>query len=1281
MQMKHILISTLIAAAAMGLSLRAETKPLLNEQELPADAKNTLALADAPAAEDADAAAEETQDADALELLLADDALVELDEAAAPDELSTETMMREWIARYAAAARFAGIRSVKGTGGGLSSGGAVATAGADFAISAAAPTPSVSVPAAGTVSLADTLTRASAAGVSLGSARASDAGTASVATASSASGTSKILPAAFFSTRSVFSVVPAAAASYSLTGSSGVSAYTAETTSEATLPTVAWSPLDSNDLPTTDGTFETVEISSKTLNKNTIFTVGADSAAVVATDGFNVKYEGSGEKNLTGSVSGTGNVWFGSGHFRVTENFFSGLTGQLYILGSSQIQFIADQTLSNDVFLGKSDITGVGGGGILNGSTMRVGVWGGSANVAFQGVTTILSDTRIAFQAGKEDDKSTVSSLTLSTLTGSGNLSLSVYSGLGTLSVMSATDYTGKIDVASGVTLYWGSSTATFGGLSGSGTISPFSSLNIKDAKEGSTFTGTVGSSTQGVNLTLSGSGTQAFTGTSWFSSVSVNGGTLSLGSTTSVTGDVSVSNGTLDVSSGTHTFGGTFTTGENTTLALGSVSADSAALSATGNVTLSQSTIFDIASYVANAKLVSSSSGTLAFSSGSAENMGIANLYSGGYLVNQRGTAIFEVTNNTLVLAYTAGEAWNITWAGGDSGVWKANGSGWVKTDESSISANFQNGDSVTFATNAAVAVSESGVTAETVTVAAGTVTLSGGKVSATNGFVVKDGATLKLGRDNADAAKATLESRAVYAIDSSANTNELSLANVSGAEGSKIAIAASATSGWGTAYNFTKINALGSGFSGSLGVTAGYLNVSNPNVVNNSNVKNVILEGGNDSGLCFLTSSTTFTKDIVAEGTGGALRSYANNNYKVTFSGTVTGTAIRHWDGGTHTFTNTVNLDSFSADAGVTVFSGETTIGQMNFNGGTVKVTNGTVLDLTNNENNRTGTYGSSSILMIDGEKSTVKISTGTWKTGTSLGTAYAQSQLQISNGGTLEVTLAQKNEGEYASKRGFSITGGEGTYRYSGTETSYVTHNDDKDAATHYIGLADGKNSTLIFEVVKAGATLEVTKVVADTSSSSTKTDGALKKTGAGTLVLTPNGGANNFTGSVTIAEGKLVAGSAKALGTGADTNVVKIAGGQLEIANGVTLAQKNVEIALGEAYKTTNGAAVAAISGADKLASGTTITLSLENEAMNVAAEAAQNSYKIYDGTLADGVTIRLSDSLARLWKLEAVAGQDGVYALVAIPEPSLFGLLAGATALGFSMSSRRRRKKP
>lgn len=1233
MQMKHILISTLIAAAAMGLSLRAETKPLLNEQELPADAKNTLALADAPAAEDA-APAEETQDADALELLLADDALVELDEAAAPDELSTETMMREWIARYAAAARFAGIRSVKGTGGGLSSGGAVATAGADFAVSAAAPTPSVSAPAAGTVSLADTLTRASAADVSLGSASASDAGTASVATASSASGTSTILPAAFFSTRDVFSVVPAAAASYSLAGSSGVSAYAAETTSEATLPTVAWLPLDSNDLPMTDSTFETVAISSKTLTKNTIFTVGDHSNAVVATDGFNVKYEGSGEKNLTGSVSGTGNVWFGSGHFRVTGNFFSGLTGQLYILGSSQIQFIADQTLNNDVFLGKSDITGVGGGGILNGSTMRVGVWTGRANVAFQGVTTILSATQIAFQAGTTGDTSTVSSLTLSTLTGSGNLALAAFSGLGTLNVIDATDYTGKIDVASGVTLYWGSSTATFGGLSGSGTISAFSYLNIKDAKEGSTFTGTVGSSTRGVALNLTGSRTQAFTGTSWFSSVSVGSGA------------------TLDLSGG------------NVTLAK--------AIQNSGTVTLSGDTIFNLKQTGEITLISNNESGAISgwdLLSGANFTYDGARISGRGITSSEDGVVNYDASATAKTLTWVGGESGG-TWSEVKFGTTDKDTTSWK--DENSTADAFYSGDSATFDSSAAVTVSKSGVTAETVTVAAGTVTLSGGKVSATNGFVVKNGATLELGRDNADAAKATLESRAVYAIDSSTNTNELSLANVSGAEDSKIAIAASEDSAWGKAYNFTKINALDSGFSGSLGVTAGYLNVSNPDVVNNSKVKNVILEGGNDSGLCFLTSSTTFTKDIVAEGTGGALRSYKNNDYKVTFSGTVTGTAIRHCDGGTHTFTNTVNLDSFSADAGVTVFAGETTIRQMNFNGGTVKVTNGTVLDLTNNAQN--GAQGSESVVEISGSGSTLKISNGAWGSGAkiNLGTNFGNGYLKLSDGGVLQVTNVQ--EKETSSKRGFSITGGEGTYRYSGTETSYVTHNTE---SGQHIGLADEKNSTLIFEVVEAGATLEVTKVVADTSSSSTATDGALKKTGAGTLVLKPNGGTNNFTGSVTIAEGKLVAGSAKALGTGADTNVVKIAGGQLAIADGVTLAQTNIEITLSDLYK-----AETAISGEGKLADGTTIKISkAETAAMSLSAEAAQDAYKIYAETLVTAgstVNVVLSDALeAEGW---SVMLKDGVY-MIAIPEPSLFGLLAGATALGFSMSSRRRRKKP
>ncbi len=1080
MQMKHILISTLIAAAATSLSLRAETKPLLNDQELPADTKNALPLADAPAAE-------ETQDeADALELLLADDALVELDEAAAPDELSTETMMREWIARYAAAARFAGIRAVKGTGGGLSSGGALATAGAELAVPAATPTPSVSVPAAGTVSLADTLTRASiAADVSLGSASASDAGTpAAVATTTSSSGASAILPAAFFSTRGVFAAVPAATASYSLASSSGVAAASAETTSRKPWPT-----FDEKGMPkTTD--FATPEDNTTSLAKNSIvtFTTGSDTTAIadINTNGYSLQLNASKEMKL-GLITGGGAVWINSGYWQATASAFSD-AGDLYFLGDSHVQFGSEKefNLSNNVFLGASTKSFEKDVGLSN-TAIRVGVWDSeNRTVNLTRTTTILSGgTTIAFQ------KSGI--LNISTLAGSGDLNTSSYNNAGAnkLNISGASNFTGKITLNSAVELNW-STDSTFGGLSGDGSVAAGSKLNIANAKDGSSFAGTVGAPGKGVALSLTGTGTQAFKGTSYFSTVSVGAGAT-----------LDLSGGNVTISSSIQN-SGTIKLSDSTTVAIAGGNNSAAGCTDFGNV---------------------AGAGRIEFAA-----------------VGHTTPGTNNDNNNT--------PAYNASFS-------------WVK-----LSENFT-----------------------------GTLSITSGVVDMLSKQGTKDDGW------NSDEASSS-------AIDTS-----------------------------------------------RLGGTA-----------------QIELNGG---GIQFRNASGTFDKAISVGKNGGAIRLYENGN--VTISNKVSGTGtLAHTDRGTLTFTNTVNLGAFSADAGVTVFAGETTITKLNLNGGTVKVTNGTVLDLTNNKNKRTGVWGSSSILMIDGEKSTVKISTGTWEKGTSLGTAYAQSQLQISNGGTLEVTLAQKNEGEYASKRGFSITGGEGTYRYSGTEASYVTHNTD---SGQHIGLADGKNSTLIFEVVEAGATLEVTKVVADTSLSSRETDGALKKTGAGTLELKPNDGANNFTGSVTIAEGKLVAGSANALGTGADTNVVKIAGGQLAIAEGVKLAQTNIEIALGDAYKTTNGAAVAAISGANKLASGTTITLSLENEAMNVAAEAAQDSYRIYDGTLANGVTIKLSDSLERLWKLEAVVGQEGVYALVAIPEPSLFGLLAGATALGFSMSSRRRRKKP
>ncbi|MGN0885356.1 MAG: beta strand repeat-containing protein [Candidatus Spyradosoma sp.] len=197
-------------------------------------------------------------------------------------------------------------------------------------------------------------------------------------------------------------------------------------------------------------------------------------------------------------------------------------------------------------------------------------------------------------------------------------------------------------------------------------------------------------------------------------------------------------------------------------------------------------------------------------------------------------------------------------------------------------------------------------------------------------------------------------------------------SLANVTGGVDSTIAVNASSA-----ADSFTGISEINSAYNGALKVTDGFLNLADPTVINGSNIGKIVLAGGTESGLCFVRGSNiTVSKDIVAEGqNGGALRSYASNGYTVTFSGTVTGTAIRHYDGGTHTFTNTVSLDSFSAEAGVTEFSGaSTTLGTLNFSGGVLKLSGASVSieTLNTSANTVVGTSDSATVKLASGQLS---------------------------------------------------------------------------------------------------------------------------------------------------------------------------------------------------------------------------------------------------------------------------------------------------------------------
>ncbi|MBQ9759331.1 MAG: autotransporter-associated beta strand repeat-containing protein, partial [Opitutales bacterium] len=185
------------------------------------------------------------------------------------------------------------------------------------------------------------------------------------------------------------------------------------------------------------------------------------------------------------------------------------------------------------------------------------------------------------------------------------------------------------------------------------------------------------------------------------------------------------------------------------------------------------------------------------------------------------------------------------------------------------------------------------------------------------------------------------------------------------------------------------------------------------------------------------------------------------------------------------------------------------------------------------------------------------------------------------------------------------------------------------------------------------------------------------GKLVKDGAGTLALMKD---SSYSGGTTLSAGTLIAGASNALGDASGS--VTISGGQLSVSENVTLAQTAITIVLSDVYNTENTEKIAAISGAGTFVDGTTITLDKAADAVALALvmEAPQKySYQIFDST---------SSLVGTDWTFELGSAWDGweqsydttsgVLTLT-IPEPSAFGLLAGAGALALVVSRRKRRK--
>ncbi len=737
--------------------------------------------------------------------------------------------------------------------------------------------------------------------------------------------------------------------------------------------------------------------------------------------------------------------------------------------------------------------------------------------------------------------------------------------------------------------------------------------------------------------LTLAGGGNYSFYGTVGTATnrVGINktgtgtqvlGGNLFLGS-------VTVTAGTLDLSGATVSLSNMITN--------------------SGTVTVSTNTIFNLNGLTASNNVYTLISGNGTITNG--DSLTLENFSSDSVVVNRRS----EITNSNGTLSVTLGTVYSdLVWAEAENAVWNttAENKVWTRTsDTSGTKYDFANGDSVTFSTVGATVTVEGTVDPNKMTVSQATTFAGTGTIN-----VAVASLTMS--------AKTTIDQNVVLNV-GDVTAFKVDFSNLAGTGTFKFN---------GANTNHSSGVSLGSDFTGTVEISG---NANLPRDTELGGATKVVI----NNAYLWTGETKEYSQEFVFSGQYTNPRGEGNakqrGNGNITYKGAVTLKAGSSFgfEQGTTTFAG-----SFTGEAGSTLylgasgsttnFSGETTIDTLNISGGTTNFTNTANFSKLTIDSSATVNVGDGGVLTITGISDTTPEILGTlninaggiakfaghdlmgWSSRTNVtavltGTTEKKATLYLNdtntNGGLTFTDVIKLN--------GNALVSSENAGKLNSFGGKFVASGVNNKISDVEIQLRNA------FEVEVTGESdeLEISSVFKTHSEGG---DAGFSKTGLGTLVLSGNN--ENLSRSVSISAGTLVAANASALGTG---NVSVANGAKLQV--NVTGVETQGAITFASGAKLVLGNALLdGVTVDESIALKIIVGNAISYNGTTITAETV-DSFVEYGSAFAD---------YSKTW--EYANGNLTLTLSSAVPEPSMFGLLAGLGALALVGARRRRKTK-